>query len=114
MGNRIADIGTMRSRVEAEGWIDNFASKKTGKLGSVKNPAIAQVQSEARRAEVTATFAKHGWHCRVSVEPDKPEEVAHLERLLHPQKPTTVVKKAGRNEPCVCGSGKKSKHCCAT
>jgi len=102
----------MRSRVEAEGWIDNFAPKKIGKLGSAKNPAMIQLQSEARLTEVSAILEKHGWQYRVSVEPDKPEDVGDLERLLHPQKPTTVAKKTGRNQPCLCGSGKKSKHCC--
>jgi SWIM/SEC-C metal-binding protein len=112
MGNRISDIGTMRSRVEAEGWINTFARKKIGKLGSAMNPAMIQVQSEARLTEVSATIEKHGWQYRINIEPDKPEDVGDLERLLYPQKPTTVVKKTGRNEPCLCGSGKKSKHCC--
>ena len=112
MGNRISDIGTMRSRVEADSWMNNFAPKKTVKLGSEKNPAVVRVQSEARFKEVRATFEKHGWHCRIGIEPDKAEDVGDLERLLHPQKPTIAEKKAGRNEPCLCGSGKKFKHCC--
>jgi SWIM/SEC-C metal-binding protein len=112
MGNRISDIGTMRSRVDADSWMNNFAPKKIIKLGSAKNPASIHVQSEARFKEVSAMCAKHGWHCRIGVEPDKAEDVGDLERLLHPQKPTVVEKKAGRNEPCPCGSGKKSKHCC--
>ena len=112
MGNRIADVGIMRSSIEADGWMDSFAPKKIARLGSEKNPAILHVQSEARFKEVSAMFEKHGWHYRISIEPDKPEDVGDLERLLHPQKPTVVEKKAGRNEPCLCGSGKKSKHCC--
>ena len=112
MGNRISDIGTMRSRVAADSWMNNFAPNKTVKLGSEKNPAVVRVQSETRFKEVSATFEKHGWHCRIGIEPDKAEDVGDLERLLHPQKPTVVEKKAGRNEPCLCGSGKKSKHCC--
>ena len=102
----------MRSSIEADGRIDGFAPKKIAKLGSEKNPAIIHVQSAARFKEVSATLEKHGWHCRIGIEPDKPEDVGDLERLLHPQKPTIVEKKAGRNEPCLCGSGKKSKHCC--
>jgi SWIM/SEC-C metal-binding protein len=112
MGNRITDIGTMRSRVEADGWMNNVAPKKTVKLGSEKNPAIVRVQSEARSTDVKAMFEKHGWQYRIDIEADKPEDVGDLERLLHPQQPTIVEKKAGRNEPCLCGSGKKSKHCC--
>jgi len=112
MGNRIADIGKLRSSVEADSWKNNSAPKKTVKLGSEKNPAVVRVQSEARLTEVRATFQKHGWKYRIGIEPDKAEDVGDLERLLHPQQPTIVEKKAGRNEPCLCGSGKKSKHCC--
>ena len=112
MGNRIADIGKLRSSVEADSWMNNFAPKKTVKLGSEKNPAVVRVQSEARFKEVSATLEKHGWKYRIGIEPDKAEDVGDLERLLHPQQPTIVEKKAGRNEPCPCGSGKKSKHCC--
>ena len=28
------------------------------------------------------------------------------------RKPRTVAKEVGRNEPCICGSGKKYKKCC--
>ena len=112
MGNRIADIGILRSSVEADSWKNNFAPKKNTKLGSEKNPAVVRVQSEARCKEVSATFEKHGWNYRIAIEPDKVDDVGDLERLLHPQQPTIVEKKAGRNEPCLCGSGKKSKHCC--
>lgn len=114
MSNRISDIGKMRSSIDADGRMNNnFAAKKVAKLGSEKNPAMIRVQSEARFQELSATFEKHGWNYRVEIAPDKPEEVGDLERLLHPQKPTLVEKKVGRNEPCLCGSGKKSKNCCA-
>jgi SWIM/SEC-C metal-binding protein len=112
MGNRIADIGKLRSSVEADSWKNNSAPKKSVKLGSEKNPAVVRVQSEARFKEVMATFEKHGWQYRIDIEADKPEDVGDLERLLHPQQPTIVEKESGRNEPCLCGSGKKSKHCC--
>jgi len=102
----------MRSSVDADSWKNNFAPKPTVKLGSEKNPAVVRVQSELRFKEVSATFATHGWECRISIEPDKAEDVGDLERLLHPQKPTVVAKKVGRNEPCSCGSGKKFKNCC--
>lgn len=102
----------MRSSVDADNRRSTFGSKKTAKLGSEKNPAVVRVQSEARFQEVSATFEKHGWACRISIEPDQAEELRDLERLLHPQKPMVVEKKVGRNEPCSCGSGKKFKNCC--
>jgi SWIM/SEC-C metal-binding protein len=112
MGNRISDIGKMRSGIAADGRITTFTPKKLAKLGSEKNPASIRVQSDARLKELRETFENHGWQYRVEVAPDKPEEVGDLERLLNPQKPTVVEKKVGRNEPCLCGSGKKFKNCC--
>jgi SWIM/SEC-C metal-binding protein len=112
MGNRISDIGRMRSSVDAEIKIRMSGVKKTARLGTEKNPAVVSVQSEARLKEVTSTFEAHGWKYRIGLEPDKREDVSDLIRLLNPPKPTIVEKKVGRNEPCPCGSGRKSKNCC--
>jgi SWIM/SEC-C metal-binding protein len=112
MGNRIDDIGAMKSDVAAQGRINPFAGKKAAKLGTERNPAVLTVPSEARFKEVTAAFEKHGWKFHISLEPDKPEDVSDLERLLNPPKPMIAAKKVGRNEPCLCGSGKKYKTCC--
>jgi SWIM/SEC-C metal-binding protein len=112
MGNRISDIGTMRSNVDAQNRIRMFGAKKTARLGTEKNPAVVRVQSEARFKEVTSTFETHGWKYRIGLEPDKPEDVSDLNRLLNPPKPIIAEKKVGRNEPCPCGSGRKSKNCC--
>jgi SWIM/SEC-C metal-binding protein len=112
MGNRISDIGTMRSNVDAQNRMRMFGAKKTARLGTEKNPAVVSVQSEARFKEVTSTFEAHGWKYRIGLEPDKPEDVSDLNRLLNPPKPMIAEKKVGRNEPCPCGSGRKSKNCC--
>jgi SWIM/SEC-C metal-binding protein len=112
MGNRISDIGTMRSNVDAQNRIRMYGAKKPARLGTEKNPAVVSVQSEARFKEVTSTFEEHGWKYRIRLEPDQPEDVNDLIRLLNPPKPTIAGKKVGRNEPCPCGSGKKSKNCC--
>ena len=89
-----------------------FGAKKTAKLGTEKNPAVVSVQSEARCKEVTSTFEEHGWKYRIGLEPEKPEDVSDLNRLLNPPKPTIAEQKVGRNESCPCGSGKKFKNCC--
>jgi SWIM/SEC-C metal-binding protein len=112
MGNRISDIGTMRSNVDAQNRRRMAGVKKPARLGTEKNPAIVSVQSETRFKEVTSTFEKHGWKYRIGLEPDKPEDVNDLNRLLNPPKPTIAGKKVGRNEPCPCGSGRKFKNCC--
>ena len=113
MGNRISDIGTLRSQVDAVTRTAIFNGKKKAKLGTKLNPAVVTVQTEKRLKEVTATFEQKGWSYKISLEPDKPEDIADLTRLLNPPKPMTVEKKVGRNEPCPCGSGKKFKNCCS-
>jgi SWIM/SEC-C metal-binding protein len=89
-----------------------FSGEKTAKLGTKKNPAKVNVQTEERLKAVTAMFKEHGWHYTIELEPDKPEDISGLERLLNPPEPRIAEKKVGRNEPCPCGSGKKHKKCC--
>jgi len=52
------------------------------KLGTKQRPAIVRVQTEARAQEVASVFAEHGWQFIIGVEPDKPENIADLTRLL--------------------------------
>jgi SWIM/SEC-C metal-binding protein len=112
MGNRIADIGRMKSIVDSENRLRTGHLTKTAKLGTEKNPAVVHVRTNERFKEVTALFKEKRWKYRVLLEPDKPEDITDLERLLNPLKPQRVEKKLGRNELCSCGSGKKYKHCC--
>jgi len=112
MGNRITDIGKIRSHVGTENRNRIFDGKKTAKLGTKKNPAIVTVQTEKRLREVTSAFEKEGWEYKVELDPDEPEDIADLTRLLNPLKPKIAEKKVGRNESCPCGSGKKYKNCC--
>lgn len=81
------------------------------KLGSKKRPIIARVHSDEKERYVAETCEKNGWHFIIGFEPDKPEDISDLEKLLNP--PQIVnVEKTGRNAPCPCGSGKKYKKCC--
>lgn len=89
-----------------------FDGVKTGRLGTEKNPAVVHVQNEKRSKEVASLCEKHGWTCKILLEPDRPEDMEDLERLLNPPRPRIAEKKVGRNEPCPCGSGKKHKMCC--
>lgn len=89
-----------------------FDDKRTAKLGTEKKPAVVHVQTEERLKEVASIFEEKGWTYTIGLEPDKPEDITDLERLLNPPKPKIAGKKVGRNEPCLCGSGKKYKKCC--
>ena len=90
-----------------------FDNKKRGKpFDAEKKPAIVNVQNEERLKEIASIFEENGWKYTIGLEPDKPEDIADLERLLNPPKPKIAEKKVERNEPCPCGSGKKFKKCC--
>ncbi len=89
-----------------------FDGKKTAKLGTEKNPAVVNVQTEERVKELESVFEENGWKYTIELEPDKPEDITDLEVLLNPLKTRAAEKKVGRNEPCPCGSGKKYKKCC--
>jgi hypothetical protein len=52
------------------------------KLGTKQRPAIIRVRTEARAKEVASVFNEHGWHFILGIEPDKPENISDLKRLL--------------------------------
>lgn len=82
------------------------------KLGSKERPAIVHVENMKRAGEIMALCDRKKWQVIVGIEPDKPEDISDIERLLNPPKPINKTIDIGRNEPCPCGSGKKYKHCC--
>ena len=83
-----------------------------GNLGSEKRPAVARVKSQKRVKEILSICSKHGWKVIVGIEPNKPEDISDVERLLNPPEAAKAQAKTGRNDPCPCGSGKKYKKCC--
>jgi len=72
-----------------------------------------------RAEEIISLCDAHGIKVVVGVEPDKPEDVADIERALSragtppgASGAATAAIKVGRNAPCPCGSGRKYKKCC--
>ena len=51
------------------------------KLGSEKRPLVVRVQTEERASEIVSICDEHGWHY-IGFEPDKPEDISDVERLL--------------------------------
>jgi SWIM/SEC-C metal-binding protein len=82
------------------------------KLGTNKRPARGHVQTMERAQEILKLCDDRGWIVIIEIEPDMPEDISEVERLLNPPKPIQAESKIGRNEPCPCGSGKKFKKCC--
>lgn len=82
------------------------------KLGSEKRPVILRVADEDRAREIAEICSENGWHFIIGFEPDQPEDISDLDKLLNPPVPISNHIKFGRNDPCFCGSGKKFKKCC--
>ena len=82
------------------------------KLGSNKRPAVIHVQTRKRAEEILSICNKNSWKVIIGLEPDKPENISDVERLLRPSGAVMPEPKVGRNEPCPCGSGLKYKRCC--
>ena len=82
------------------------------KLGSKKKPARGHVQTLERAQEILAMCDNRGWTALIGIEPDKPEDISEVQRLMNPPEPKRAEPKVGRNDLCPCGSGKKFKKCC--
>ena len=86
------------------------------KLGTKKRPAIVHVETEARAGEVMELCTSNGWQVVVGIEPDKPEDISDLRKLMN--QPAPLPKQIERARPvsgnnyCPCGSGLKFKKCC--
>ncbi len=65
------------------------------KLESEKRPVIVRVQTEERARYVAEVCAMHGWRYIIGFEPDKPEDISDLERLLNPRKPADQKRSEG-------------------
>jgi SWIM/SEC-C metal-binding protein len=82
------------------------------KLGSEKRPVVVRVQDEERGKAIAEICSENGWHFIIGFEPDMPEDISDIEKLLNPPEPIFNQHRQGRNERCICGSGKKYKKCC--
>lgn len=82
------------------------------KLGTDQRLAVLRVQTMERAEEIASICNEHSWEFIVGIEPDEPEDISDIERLLNPRMPIISEQKHGRNDPCPCGSGKKYKKCC--
>jgi SWIM/SEC-C metal-binding protein len=103
-GNRLMNLADKHSR--------GFERKKSAKLGTEKNPASIVVQTEERQQEIEAVLQDNGWFYTIEVDEEQAENVSDLEVLQNMPTTQVVEKTPGRNDPCVCGSGKKYKKCC--
>lgn len=83
------------------------------KAGTEESPISVLVNSEARKLEVEALAAEHALFVAITVDAEKEENTIELDTVINKPKTTVFEKTPNRNDPCVCGSGKKYKKCCA-
>jgi len=72
------------------------------KLGTEKKPIIVRVHADEKAKYVAEKCEQHGWIYIIGFEPDKPEDISDLEKMLNPVKPASS-NKISRNSPCLCG-----------
>jgi SWIM/SEC-C metal-binding protein len=82
------------------------------KLGSQQKPLVIRVPSESRALELYNLCQSNNWHVIIGIEPNIKEDISDLKSKLNPDAIVRRFEKVGRNEPCPCGSEKKSKSCC--
>jgi len=66
------------------------------KLGTKQRPAIVRVRTQVRAKEVASVFTEHGWQYIIGIEPDKPENISDLTRLLKSQQVPKAKKVGGQ------------------
>ncbi len=89
-----------------------YNPKPAVKPGSKAQPLAIRVKDAAKRHEVELLLAEHNLVADIEVDPNNPENLTELESVIKTPDTLRFEAKPSRNEPCVCGSGKKYKKCC--
>ena len=83
------------------------------RVGTQANPLILRVPSEERLAQVMAFCESKNWFAICELHEEREEDLSDLKDKLNSLPIHFDEPKVGRNEPGLCGSGKKYKKCCA-
>jgi SWIM/SEC-C metal-binding protein len=91
-----------------------YNTKSNTKLGSKKSPLMLIVTSEARKQEVELLVTDAKLFAEITIDDSDSglESIADLTVLLETQDTVKRDEVPGRNDPCICDSGKKYKKCC--
>ena len=93
--------------------ISGYNVKRDVKAGTEESPINVVVPTLARKAEIETLLSENSIVAHIVVDSEQPENTVELDTLLNKPKTVTFDKTPNRNEPCICGSGKKYKKCCA-
>lgn len=96
--------------------INSYQPKITKKAGSKKYPLQLVVTSEARKGEIEQQLTELNLFADIEVDTSEnaQESIEELTVLLSKTTTLRLEKTPSRNDPCVCGSGKKYKKCCGS
>ena len=89
-----------------------FNTKRAVKIGTEELPLQVVVNTEVRAEEIKALAKEHDLIAVITVDVEQAENTTELDVLINKPVTTRFEKTPARNEPCVCGSGKKYKKCC--
>lgn len=93
--------------------LSGFNVNRDVKAGTAEAPLSVTVANEQRKVEVEALLAEHALIANIVVDADQAENISELDIIINKPKTIRFEKTPNRNEPCLCGSGKKYKKCCA-
>ena len=62
------------------------------KFGTPKRPIIARVQTMERAEEIAYLCEQNGWIFTVGLEPDQPEDISDLLKMLKEQTPSLPIR----------------------
>ncbi|MBB1271925.1 MULTISPECIES: PBPRA1643 family SWIM/SEC-C metal-binding motif protein [Psychromonas] len=89
-----------------------FNTKRAVKIGTEELPLQVVVNTDARAEAVQTLAEEHNLVIAITVDAEQAENTTELDVLINKPVTTRFEKMPARNEPCVCGSGKKYKKCC--
>jgi SWIM/SEC-C metal-binding protein len=89
-----------------------YNTKRTVKLGTEKKPLTLIVASEERKLELEGVITENELFADITVDNSVDENIQELSSILNKPVTTRFDKTPNRNDPCLCGSGKKYKKCC--
>ncbi|GIU26506.1 SEC-C domain-containing protein [Shewanella schlegeliana] len=89
-----------------------YNTKREVKVGTEENPLMLTVQDADREAQVQQLLIENKLVGEITIDANLEENIVELMGLINKPKTTRFEKTPNRNDPCVCGSGKKYKKCC--
>jgi hypothetical protein len=91
-------------------------SPSVARPGTDKRPGVVRVRSVSNAQKIVSICDEHGWKLVAGVEPEEVVDLSDFDMLIEgtaqKQLPVGGERRVGRNEPCLCGNGKKFKKCC--